>query len=79
LNYGSLNPATRQLIPALQHLTTIATPCQFGQEIDGNTRRGPNISPAQHNIIIGEQQCGVTIKELAAEFGHSKSAIKYTI
>jgi hypothetical protein len=60
----------RQLIPALQHLTTIATPCQFGQEID---------SPAQHNIIIGEQQCGVTIKELAAEFGHSMSAIKYTI
>jgi methionine aminopeptidase len=60
----------------------MVTPRRFGQEIDRNVRRGPNISPAARNTIIASWQRGVTVKELkelAAEFGRSESAIKYTI
>jgi transposase len=52
---------------------------RFGQEIDQNVRRGPNISPAARHKIIAKREEGVTVRELAAEFGRSKSAIKYTI
>jgi transposase len=52
---------------------------QFGQEIAENTRRGPNISPTDRERIIAKRECGVTVRELAAEFGRSESAIKYTI
>jgi transposase-like protein len=54
-------------------------PRQFGQEIAGNTQRRPNISPANRQRIIAKRECGVTVRELAAEFGQSKDAIKYTI
>jgi transposase len=52
---------------------------QFGQEVAGNARRGPNISPTDRERIIAKRECGVTVRELAAEFRRSKSAIKYTI
>jgi transposase len=54
-------------------------PRRFGQEIAGNARRGPNISPAERQMIIAKRECGVTVRELAAEFIRSESAIKYTI
>jgi transposase len=52
---------------------------QFGQEVAGNARCGPNISPTDRKRIIAKRECGVTVWELAAEFGQSKSVIKYTI
>jgi transposase len=52
---------------------------RFGQEIAGNTQRRPNISPADRQKIIAKRECGVTVRELAAEFGRSEGAIKYTI
>jgi transposase len=55
------------------------TPRQFGQEVAGNACRGPNISPTERQRIIAKRQCGETVRELAAEFGRSESAIKYTI
>jgi hypothetical protein len=54
-------------------------PRRFGQEIAGNARRGPNISPAERQMIIAKRECGVMVRELAAEFKRSESAIKYTI
>jgi transposase len=42
-------------------------------------RRGPNISPADCQRIIAKREEGVPVRELAAEFGRSESAIKYTI
>jgi transposase len=55
------------------------TPRRFGQKVDGNARRGPNISPTERQRIIAKREAGVTVRELAAEFGRSESAIKYTI
>lgn len=55
------------------------TPRRFGQDVDQNVRRGPNISPAERQRIIAEREVGVTVRELAAEFGRSESAIKYTL
>jgi transposase len=52
---------------------------RLGQEIDQNVRRGPNISPAERQRIIAKREVGVTVRELAAEFGRSESAIKYTL
>jgi transposase len=52
---------------------------QFGQEVAGNARRGPHISPTDRDRIVAKRECGVTVQELAAEFGRSESAIKYTI
>jgi transposase len=46
-------------------------PHRFGQEIAGNTQGRPN--------IIAKRECGVAVRELAAEFGRSEGAIKYTI
>jgi transposase len=54
-------------------------PRRFGQEVDGNARRGPNISPVDRARIIAKRQLGATTAELAAEYGRSESAIKYTI
>jgi transposase len=54
-------------------------PHRFGQEIAGNTQRRLNISPADRQRIIAKRECGVTVRELAAEFGRSEGAIKYTI
>jgi transposase-like protein len=55
------------------------TLCQSGQEIAGNAYRGPNISPTDCKRIIAKRKCGVTVRELAAEFGQSESTIQYTI
>ena len=52
---------------------------QFGTEIAGNRRRGPNLTPDERQRIIAKRQCGCTIPELVKEFGRSESAIKYTI
>jgi transposase len=52
---------------------------QFGQDLDQNACRGPNISPAERLEIIAKRSCGVPLKKLADEFGRSVSAIKYTI
>jgi transposase-like protein len=52
---------------------------RFGQEVDGNARRRPNISPEDRLRIIIKRELSVTVKELAAEFGRSEGAIKYTI
>jgi tRNA A37 threonylcarbamoyladenosine synthetase subunit TsaC/SUA5/YrdC len=54
LNCGSANPATRQSCTTLQHLIVMATPRRFGQEINGNVRRGPNSSPAARSTIIAK-------------------------
>jgi hypothetical protein len=79
LDRGSLSDATRHFPPLLQHLITMPTQRRFGQELDQNARRGPNISPAARLKIIAKRSCGVPLKELAYEFGRSVSAIKYTI
>jgi transposase len=55
------------------------TPRQFGQEVDGNARRGPNISPADRIKIITKRGHGIIVRKLVAEFGRSESAIKYTL
>jgi hypothetical protein len=52
---------------------------QFGQELNQNVRRGPNISPGACQAIIAKREYGASIKKLAAGFGWSESAIKYTI
>jgi hypothetical protein len=41
--------------------------------------RGPNISRGACQAIITKREYGASIKELAAEFGQSESAIRYTI
>jgi hypothetical protein len=53
--------------------------CRFGQELNQNVRRGPNVSPGACHAIIAKREYGASIKELASEFGQSESAIKYTI
>jgi transposase len=57
----------------------MATPRRFSQEVSGNARRGPNISSEQRLKIIAKRELGASIKELAAEFSRSESAIKYTL
>jgi hypothetical protein len=52
---------------------------QIRQNLHQNARRGPNISPAQRLQIIAKRECGATLDELVAEFGRSKSAIRYTL
>jgi transposase len=52
---------------------------QFGTEISGNRRKGPNLTPEQRLCIISKREAGVSIAELVEEFGRSKRAIKYTI
>ena len=52
---------------------------RFGQDVDENARRGPNISSTDRQRIIAKRDAGITVRELAAEFGRSESAIKCTI
>jgi transposase len=54
-------------------------PRQFGQEIDHNVRRRPNLTPTQREQIIAKYQAGVSTAELVEEFGRSEHAIQYTI
>jgi transposase len=52
---------------------------RFGQELNQNVHRDSNISPGTFQAIIAKREYGASIKKLAAEFGQSESAIKYTI
>jgi hypothetical protein len=79
LNRYFADPASTTLTPQLQRVTTMPTQRQFGQEIDQNVRRSPNISPVARLKIIAKREEGVAVRELAAEIRQSKSAIKYTI
>jgi hypothetical protein len=73
------DPAPPPPTPQLWRVTFMPPPRRFGQEITGNTQRRPSISPADRQSIIAKRECGVTVRELAAEFGRSEGAIKYTI
>jgi transposase len=52
---------------------------QFGAEISGNGRRGPNLSPEQRLTIIAKAGAGVSVAELVDEFGRSPNCIRTTI
>jgi transposase len=52
---------------------------QSGAEVSGKTRRLPHISPEDRLRILAKSEAGVSIAELANEFGRSSSAIKYTL
>jgi transposase len=52
---------------------------QFGTEISGNRRKGPNLTLEQRLCIILKREAGVSRAELVEEYGRSKRAIKYTI
>jgi transposase len=53
----------------------MATPRQFGQELDQNVRRQRNISPGLRGRVIGMLQAGATVKEAAASIGRSERAV----
>jgi transposase len=53
--------------------------CQFGTEISGKGRRGPNLSLEQRLTIIAKAGSGVSVAELVAEFGWSPNCILTTI
>jgi hypothetical protein len=72
-------PASTTPTPQLQRVTTMPTQRRFGQEIDQNVCRGPNISRAARHKIIAKREERGTVRELAAEFGQSESAIRYII
>jgi transposase len=52
---------------------------QFGTETLGNTRRDRNLLPTEQQQTIALRERGVLVKEVMAQFGCSKSAIKYTM
>jgi transposase-like protein len=55
-------------------------PCrQFGTEISGNGRRGPNLSPQERLRIIAKAEGGVSVAELVDEFQRSPNCIRTTI
>jgi transposase-like protein len=54
----------------------MATPRQFGQELDQNVRRRRNISPATRDQCIGMLQGGMTVQEVAAAIQRSERAIR---
>jgi transposase len=54
----------------------MATPRRFGQEIDQNVRRGPNLSITQRNQIIGMLNSGATVKEVAKAYGRNDRSIR---
>jgi transposase-like protein len=54
----------------------MATQRQFGQELDQNVRRGPNISATQRDQIIGMLDGGVSVKEVARAHGRSDRCIR---
>jgi transposase len=51
----------------------------FGTEISGNRGRNDELSPEARSSIISKQEAGVSIKELAAEFGVHRNTITKTI
>jgi transposase len=54
----------------------MATQRQFGQKLDQNVRRGPNISATQRDQIIGMLDGGVSVKEVAHAYGRSDRCIR---
>ena len=54
----------------------MATPRGFGQELDQNVRRGPNLSIVQRDQIIGMLQSGATVKEAAHAYGRTDRCIR---
>jgi transposase len=52
---------------------------QSGAEVSDKPRRLPHISPEDRLHILAKSETGVSIAELANEFGRSSSAIKYTL
>jgi transposase len=54
----------------------MATPRQFGQELDQNVRRRRNISPATRDRCIGMLQGGMTVQEVATAIQRSERAIR---
>jgi transposase len=49
---------------------------QFGQELNQNARRGPNITVSQREQIIGMLRSGSTIPEVADAYGRTDRAIR---
>jgi predicted N-acyltransferase len=54
----------------------MATPRQFGQELNQNMRRRLNLTIEQRNIIIGRLAAGATVAECAALYGRSERCIR---
>jgi hypothetical protein len=54
----------------------MATQRQFGQELDQNVRRGPNLSFIQRDQIIGMLGGGATVKEVAHAYGRTDRCIR---
>jgi transposase len=54
----------------------MATQRQFGQELDQNVRRGPNLSLTQRHQIIGMLHSGETVKEVAHAYGRTDRCIR---
>jgi transposase len=54
----------------------MATQRQFGQELDQNVRRGPNISATQRDQIIGMLDGAVSVEEVAHAYGRSDRCIR---
>jgi transposase len=54
----------------------MATQRQFGQELDQNVRRGPNISVIQRDQVIGMLNGGIPVKEVAHAYGRSDRCIR---
>jgi hypothetical protein len=52
---------------------------QFGQELNQNACREPNLTPTQQHIIIAKAQAGAMVHELVEEFGRSANCICTTI
>jgi transposase len=54
----------------------MATQRQFGQKLDQNVRRGPNISATQRDQIIRMLDSGFPVKEMAHAYGRSNRCIR---
>jgi transposase len=54
----------------------MATLRQFGQELDQNVRRGPNLLVMQRDQIIGMLQSSATVKEVAHAYGCTNRCIR---
>jgi transposase len=54
----------------------MATPRQFGQELNQNARRGPNLTTAQRDQICGMLNAGATVKECADAYSCTGRCIR---
>jgi transposase len=58
---------------------TMPPQCQVLQEISGNHRKQPHLTPAHRLQIISKLQAGCLVAELVAEFQRDPSTIRQTI